>query len=153
MDETRWQRSSAPDRSREPAPPARRRGGAHRGSCRRGRPTRGDARNRVRASRKGEKVAICHRAGDGTYHRLKVAKRAVQKHLEHGDFRFIDCCAAGECQDGETCAAGTCTPAVPCNRPGQTDPLCGSNLCGCTTETTPGSGHLHVPRRTLRGGG
>jgi hypothetical protein len=103
---------------------------------------RGDSRNRVRASRKGGKVAICHRAGNGTYHRINVAEGAAQKHLDkhREDFRFIDCCADGECQDGETCAAGTCTPAVPCNHPGQTDPICQSNLCGCTTEPAPDGG-------------
>ena len=130
---------------------------------------RGDSRHRVGASRKSEKVAICHRAGNGTYHRIEVAKSAVQKHLDkHRDFRFIDCCADGECKDGETCEAGTCTSvcaadgttcagddsccsgtcacglttctcAVPClGDDGADDSLCQSNRCGCPTSGTPG---------------
>jgi hypothetical protein len=101
----------------------------------------GDPKNRVRASRKGEKVAICHRAGDGTYHRIEVAERAVQTHLDkHGDFRFINCCADDECKDGETCDRGECAPvcapedtscAVFC--PGPNDDLCASQQCGCAT--------------------
>ena len=32
------------------------------------------------------KVAICHRTGDGSYHTIYVAPQAVQAHLAHGDY-------------------------------------------------------------------
>src|SRR5215218_461516 len=98
---------------------------------------RADSKNRVRAPRKGEKVAICHRAGNGTYHRIRVAKGAVPHHLDrHGDFLFIDCCADGDCTDGETCKAGTCTPI--CANEGTTcasDESCCSGTCACGLTT------------------
>ena len=34
----------------------------------------------------GNRVAICHRTGNGSYHTIYVAPQAVQAHLAHGDY-------------------------------------------------------------------
>ena len=34
----------------------------------------------------GDRVAICHRTGNGSYHTIYVAPQAVQAHLAHGDY-------------------------------------------------------------------
>jgi hypothetical protein len=34
----------------------------------------------------GNKVAICHRTGNGSYHTIYVNENAVQAHLAHGDY-------------------------------------------------------------------
>jgi len=34
----------------------------------------------------GNRVAICHREGNGSYHTIYVAPQAVQAHLNHGDY-------------------------------------------------------------------
>lgn len=51
----------------------------------------------------GNKVSICHRSNDGSYHTLCISSSAVQAHLDHGD-------SLGSCEDTYTCdTAPACT--------------------------------------------
>jgi hypothetical protein len=59
-------------------------------------------------------VAICHVTGNGQgIERLQVQRRALRKHLAHGDFQHVDCCVNADCDAGACfsaqCVSGTCS--------------------------------------------
>jgi hypothetical protein len=82
---------------------------------------------RVATEKANEKVTLCHRTGNGSFHPITVGVSAVPAHLNHGDFPRASaeangCCTDADCThldggaNGQVCNQGTgacCLPLSP----------------------------------------
>ena len=109
----------------------------------------GAARRRARAQKAGrgqEKVLICHKPGTEDQEEIRVARPAVEAHINHGD-TLGECpclspCGDDCCGDGEVCIGGgrddipqtCCSAENVCGGPEAELQICCSNSETCIGE-------------------
>ncbi|RMA58914.1 putative metal-binding motif-containing protein [Ulvibacter antarcticus] len=76
-------------------------------------------------SKKGDKVDICHRKGNGTWHVINVSSNALAAHLAHGDVQLID-----EDGDGFVTELNECVPGGDCDDTEATTFPGAEEICG-----------------------
>lgn len=95
------------------------------------------------------KVSICHRTGNGSFHLISVAPAAVDAHLAHGDdFLGSDahCSACGDaCGDGASCNGSACVPDEPMGCAAGSEPDGNGGCVPCATGSASADGTACVP--------
>lgn len=84
------------------------------------------------AAAKLNKVDICHRTGNGSYHHINVSVNALNAHLRHGD-RTADHCEGNFELDFATCECACDTDSLGCSGNEVVDPDSCSCVCGSTS--------------------